>query len=456
MIIKSQISKRIYKLLSLILLTIFIISGCTNESSATQDANNATNNQSNNDDTNNGVNDQDKASVTIQIAHPFGDDIFEERYASLPGLPDHVELESIDWDETKEGLEELFANGIKPDIFNSGSVELLQEYDAITPVDELMDKHDFDVSTIQPSLVAYLESFDKDNKIIGVPDGASYYALYFNKEVFDLFGVDYPDLNESMTWDDTLNLAHQLTGELNGTDYIGLEFHNVDYTAPFNQFGLNLTDPETGDVLITEQPEVQSYFELMQSFFDIPGIDYDALAENECKFCQNEAAMSIGWHGMFTWGWDEPSELDMVDIAPLPVWSEYPDNGPYLLSYPIMISSYSEHQDEAFQILAQYVSEENQKKMAETVSAGPTTTYPDVLESFAAKHPFYEGKNIPAIFALEPAIGEQRQSKKWDGYVDIYGSLEELATTNIDVPTLLRELKEKAEGEIKDKQAQDN
>lgn len=121
-----------------------------------------------------------------------------------------------------------------------------------------------------------------------------------------------------------------------------------------------------------------------------------------------------------------------------------------------MISSYSEHQDEAFQILAQYVSEENQKKMAETVSAGPTTTYPDVLESFAAKHPFYEGKNIPAIFALEPAIGEQRQSKKWDGYVDIYGSLEELATTNIDVPTLLRELKEKAEGEIKDKQAQDN
>lgn len=58
--------------------------------------------------------------------------------------------------------------------------------------------------------------------------------------------------------------------------------------------------------------------------------------------------------------------------------------------------------------------------------------------------------NAPAIFALEPAIGEQRQSAKWDGYVDIGGALNKIATTEIDVPTLLREMEEESEISIKE------
>lgn len=163
--------------------------------------------------------------------------------------------------------------------------------------------------------------------------------------------------------------------------------------------------------------------------------------------------MSVSWHGMFLWGWDEPGESDHMDIAPLPVWPELPETAPYLSSYPIVISSLSDHPDEAFEVLMGYVSEENQLEMSRKVSAGPTTLYPSVQKEFAAEKETYDGKNVEALFKLKPAIGEQRQSAKWDGYVDIGKALNKIATTDIDVPTLLRELKEETNISIENAKA---
>lgn len=418
----------------ILFVSLFIITGCNKESAEQADGEG----ENNGDD------------VTITIAHPFGEEIFKDRYESIEGLPDNIKLDWVTWDETREGLEELFAKGIKPDIFNSGSVELLEEYDAIVPIDDLIDKYDFDTSVIQPSLVAFLESFDDDQKMIGVPDGGSYYALYFNKEIFDLFGVPYPDLDEPMTWSEALELAKQLTAAQNGTDYIGLEFHNNDMSAPLNQFGVNLTDPDSGEVLVAEKPEIQQYFEMIQAYYNIPGMKSEEIAES-CVFCEGRAAMSIAWHGLFIGGWgDDPSVADQIDISPLPVWPKHPDAGPYLSSYPIMVSKLSEHKEEAFQVLMGYMSEENQLAMSKAATAGPATIYPSVQENFAADNEFYDDKNVPAIFALEPAIGEKRQSPKWDDHVEIGEALDKIATGNIDIQTLLRELKDESEISIKE------
>lgn len=446
----------------LVLAALLMIVGCSNnsnkENDKNKDKNAAINTNINKDDDNNveeaNGNDNEeeevKEDVTITIAHPFGEDLFETRYGSIPNLPEHITLDWVQWDESRAGLEELFSQGIKPDIFNSGSVELLKEYDAIIPIDELSEKYDFDTSVIQPSLVTFLESYDDEQRLIGVPDGGSYYALYFNKEIFDIFGEHYPDLDEPMTWSEVLDLARNLTAERNGTEYVGLEFHNNDISAPFNQFGLNLTDPETGAVLVNDKPEVKQYFDMFREYNDIPGINSEDIAQS-CAFCEKKAAMSIAWHGLYLGGWgDDPSIAENMDIAPLPVWPELPNTGPYLSSYPIMVSDLNGNEDDAFQVLVGYVSEENQLAMSKAVSAGPATTYESVQENFAADNEFYDGKNVTAIFALEPALGEQRQSGKWDGYVGIGTALNKIATTDIDVPTLLRELQEEAEISIEE------
>lgn len=416
---------------------LLLVVGCSDNTGKTEEANNE------GEEGNNAI--EDKEEVVITIAHPFGDDIFEDRYLSIEGLSDHITLDHVYWDESREGLEELFADGIEPDIFNTGNVSLLQEYDAVITIDELIERHNFDTSVIQPSLVSFLRSFDESQEMIGVPDGGSYYALFFNEEIFDIFGVPYPDPEKPMTWKETLELSKKLTGERNGIDYIGLEFNGNDMSAPINQFGVNMTDPETGEVLVTEKDEIKSYLELVQDYYNIPGMK-DPKNIEECVFCEERAAMSVSWHGMFLWGWGEdPSNVEHMDIAPLPVWPEKPTTGPYLSSYPIMVSNLTDHPDEAFEVLMGYVSEQNQLAMSRAVSAGPTTLYSSVQDEFAGDNPFYDGKNTDALFVLDPEIGEERQSAKWDGYVPLGDALDKIRTSDTDVPTLLREMKEEAE-----------
>lgn len=424
-------------LLLVLLALLFVMVGCKQETVGSKGSNNE------NPKENNEL--EEKEDVTITIAHPFGEDIFEDRYKTIEGLSDHIDLDFVYWDGSREHLEELFAEGIEPDIFNTGNVELLQEYDAIITIDELIERHDFDTSVIQPSIVSFLESFDDEERMIGVSDGASYYGLFFNKEIFDLFGVPYPDLEKPMTWKEVLELSKKLTAERNGVEYVGLDFSEI--TAPFDQFGVNLTDPETGEVFVADSPEAASYLELIQEYYNIPGMREPENVEN-CTFCEERAAMSIGWHGMYLWGWggeDDPTAVEHMDIAPLPVWPEMSNTSPYLSGWPIMISSLSDNQDEAFEVLMGYVSEQNQLQMSRAVSAGPTTIYPTVQNEFAADNPFYDGKNTDALFILDPQVGEERKSARWDSHVDLNEAVNKLATTNIDVPTLLRELKEEAE-----------
>lgn len=439
-----------------------------NENNSAGENNTQLNNDNSNEESNNNeaneTNDEEgyvseftaENPVSLTIAHPFGEDIFEDRYGIVQEQLPHIDLDMVYFDGTADGLEELFASDIVPDIFNTGSVEMLMEYEAIIPIDELIERHNFDTDIIQPSLVAFLESFDSEQRMIGIPDGASYYALYYNKEVFDMFGEDYPSPNEPMTWDEVLNLARGMTVERDGLQYIGLEFHGNDMTAPINQFAINLTDPDTGEVLVREREEVTRYLDLIEEYYSIPNMN-DEEVVNTCMFCEGQAAMSVGWHGIFLWGelGTESEEVEKFEIAPVPVWPDMPDTGPYLDSWPIMVSSYSEHPNEAFEVLMGYLSEENQLRLASTVSAGPTTLYPTVLENLGAEHPLYQGKNISAITQLEPAVGEQRQSARWDDFVDLDSAIAQLRESGDDVPTVLRKLEEESAAKIAEAKARE-
>lgn len=55
-------------------------------------------------------------------------------------------------------------------------------------------------------------------------------------------------------------------------------------------------------------------------------------------------------------------------------------------------------------------------------------------------------------FPADPAIGEETQSGKWDGYVDFNGALDNLAETDMDIHSILRELKEESEAKISEEQ----
>lgn len=386
--------------------------------------------------------------LAINVAYPWDEEQFNERFLPIEDALVNVDIIYNWYDGTSEGLQELFAAEIVPDIIISApdNIGPLEELDAIFPLDDLVEQVGFDLTRINPALLSLIRGFDSEKRLIGLPDGTGLFALYYNKEIFDLFGESYPDPDQPMTWKETMDLARKMTGERNNQQYIGLEFGGWGSTGdlakvPLREFGVAMTDAETGNVLITEKPEFTTYLELMRDYYNIPGMRDQESLEGD-RFAQRTAAMTIHWHNYFAYGWGDIEYQENMDIAPVPVWEERPNSGPHLGTAAMVVTSYSKNKVTAFKVLEQYLSPENQKSIVSTMASGPAVIDPDVLDNFGVKLDQYKERNTKKVyFSLEPA--EFDHYSHYDRYVPF--DLAKFAESDIDIPTFLREVKEEAE-----------
>src|SRR5699024_7108457 len=139
-------------------------------------------------------------------------------------------------------------------------------------------------------------------------------------------------------------------------------------TAPLEQWAVNPVDPDTGEILLLEEPAFRKFYDLMDRYYNIPGL-YDVETEGDW-FSSGFVGMKVFWHQALLWEDFENME-DSIDIAPLPTWPELPGVHPYLTTTPMIILNDSENVEEAFQVLKEYVSKDNQLKIARTMGTGP-------------------------------------------------------------------------------------
>ncbi|MEK3890000.1 ABC transporter substrate-binding protein [Bacillus sp. FSL K6-3431] len=397
--------------------------------------------------------DENGEEVTVKVLYPWGEDAFQQFIVGTykDALPKNITLECVCVGAQLEPLQEMNAKGIIPDMmFANWGIDDLDELEMLEPVDEYVEKYGVDLSEFNQSVIATYRAMDPEGKdrLIGMPTFVDSVGLFYNKDVFDLFGVPYPDPEKPMTWKELLDLATKLTGERNGVQYRGLEmglgFTSFEATFPLKEFGINLTDPKTGEVLITESPEVKQYLELMQKFYNIPGL-YDPAPEarETDKFAQKTVAMTVSWPGYYRWGLgEEPEESTMIDSAPVPVW-EGEGKGPQAYAHPYVLNKFSENKDAAFQVMLAISKVDSMDPLT-----SPNSEFSDSSEYF----PIYEGKNLQPFFNYESAM-PPKQVSKWDNYVDIPGSLNKLAEGDSDINEFLRVLKEESEIKIKDAMA---
>ncbi|MBO0991610.1 ABC transporter substrate-binding protein [Bacillus sp. SD088] len=385
--------------------------------------------------------------VTIKIAIGWDDQIFDSRFKEIEKKLGNIKIERIPFDTTWGNLEEIFASGVVPDIVVSihyDTIKQLLDDDLIYPLDDLIAQSDFNLEDLNPALVSYARSYDPEGRLIGMPDGVGFKALFYNKDIFDLFGVEYP-IGE-ITWDEAMELAKQMTGERNGQKYMGLVFDEPK--IPIEQWAVNPIDPDTDEVLLTKEPAFKKYYELMDRYYSIPGI-MDVEEEGDL-FAQGFAAMNAGWHQTLLYDWgDLEGTKEHIDIAPLPTWPEKPGVHPYLTTTPMMIMKDSEHVEEAFAILSEYVSKENQLKISRAMASGTVLLDEEIYSQTGAEVPSYKDKNIAAFYELTPA--ELKSQSQWDRLVDY--KLDDFAKSDDDVVTFLRKLQEEIEINIKDEKA---
>lgn len=378
----------------------------------------------------------EKEPVTVTVLVHWTEEMFNERFKEpIEAAFDHITLEQIQGSETKEELEDLFAKGIYPDILFEVSHEDLEYLDLQYDLDELIEKHAYDVDHIQPVFLDSIRAKDKDGRLLGFPYEVIYRALFYNKDIFEKFGQEYP--SDDMSWEEAIALGKKLTGEIDGVNYRGLDIGNPD--IPLTQLSVNKTDPETGEVLL-DQPEFSKYMTLMDEIVDAGEGDNEDFFRGGGRFAEDQTtAMLVEFVQGVNW-WKDAPGLDF-DIAAVPYWSDNPrvnhrvDN-----LIPLSIAPYSEVKDAAFEVIT-YFTEAEYQQWASRNGLGPVSTNVEIQDEFFHDYESARDQNTSAVFA-HPHAAPPEMISRWDSFVDM--KVADYAETNVDRNEWLREIAEES------------
>ncbi len=133
---------------------------------------------------------------------------FEAKYPDIK-----VKVSVLSWTDYWSGLQTRLASGSAPDVFavNGGWLQVFASKNVIKNITPYVDKEKSLLSDIFPMAV---ETFKYKGKIYGLPRDFNTYVVFYNKDLFDKYGVSYPKSNWS--WDDYLATAKALTKDING------------------------------------------------------------------------------------------------------------------------------------------------------------------------------------------------------------------------------------------------
>ncbi|MCR2804685.1 ABC transporter substrate-binding protein [Paenibacillus soyae] len=371
----------------------------------------------------------------------------------------HITLERI-VPPDGTGLPELIVAGQVPDIIYASvnTYYVLEDLDILYPLDELIDKYDFDVSRIKPHILKSITDFsDSGDSLHALPFNDNDTILYYNKDIFDKFGVPYPP-DEQMTWDEALELGRQLTRNDNGTQYIGLEVASGPSHLQ-SSLALGTLDPETGEAIVNT-PEWARVLEFQKKVFEVPGtVQGDTYLYNKDSFIKDRVlAMRPSYIANMVGTLEELRQAgDPInwDIAPVPNFPDALGISKEVNIHSLYISAQSKHKDEAFQVLANILSDEVQTILSRNGRL-PSIANEEIEKQFGADVPDLQGKKIENVFK---ARGVQLHSPhEYEPQVAKYvtEAYKSLALDGVDVNTALRSLEENINAEVARLKAADN
>lgn len=210
-------SKSLKWLAVVFLSVMFLMVGCSEETETSSSEESNGNEQS---DDSNDINKDIEEEVTIDyFTFSPGEQHEKDLKAMIaefekqnPNIKIKYEMASFDDYFTK--LQTRLAGGSAPDTFELNYENFVNyaSKGALLDLDSLIDSDsEFDSSQINQQA---FKAFQYDGKQYGMVESFSNVVLYYNKELFDAAGVEYPTAD--WTWEDELEAAQKLTNKENG------------------------------------------------------------------------------------------------------------------------------------------------------------------------------------------------------------------------------------------------
>ncbi len=161
----------------------------------------------------------------------------------------------------EQKIKVMFAGRVCPDVIFMYPQQLpawahlgaLRDLDELAAADPAFRREDY--------FESMLKTFTYQDTLYGLPKDASAHLLYYNKDLFDRFGVSYPD--ETWDWDAFAQAAKQLTRDVGGDgkiDFFGC--HGLNWMNLLHQAGGRVLSPD-GRRCVLDSPEARTSFRFL-------------------------------------------------------------------------------------------------------------------------------------------------------------------------------------------------
>ncbi|MFE5318454.1 extracellular solute-binding protein [Paenibacillus sp. NPDC056579] len=356
-----------------------------------------------------------KPPEPITLRFFSGDNNFQKRLTSdkVKQKFPHITVEFYAGNTAGGKLEDLIAAGQPPDVYYQGLSGLNNEiikYNMQYDMSELIKKTGFNMNRLDPAYLDIIRAASESlgGTYYGLPVTTFTPVLFYNKDVFDKFGVAYP--KDGMTWDETYELARKLTREDAGIQYKGMTM-NFPYLFDNNQLAAPYLHPKENQAIM-DTDQWRSIFKTFGQFYKLPmskpltdrsrPVEVNDFTKDRISAMHADVTAAIE---------SFPDDFVNWDMVSLPTMAEAPLLNAQLNPRFYYIMSSSKHKDEAFKLIEFLLTDEMQM-MASKTGYGTVLDNEEIRKAYGQDFAKLKGKNTGALYVNKPVkVSPARDAK---------------------------------------------
>lgn len=282
-----------------------------------------------------------------------------------------IKMQLTPWKDYWTKLEASATGGTAPDVFwlNTLHSEIYQEGGILADLTRAAEKSDIGLN--ENYAEAITDSYTIDGKLYAIPKDTGTCALWYNKDLFDKAGVDYP--TDDWTWENMLQASEKLKGNMGeGVYAIGSPVDFEVYSSTiFAAGGTIMTEDKTAPTYT--MPEtlegVQIWIDLIEKGYS-PSIADLTDSSAAIRFEGGRLAMYMGGSYMTTQFANNDEIREKINLVEYPLYNGKEPNMAGGLGYAVYEKS--KQKDAAIDFALWLGSEEAMKiqgEMGSVISA---------------------------------------------------------------------------------------
>ncbi|CAG7613829.1 ABC transporter substrate-binding protein [Paenibacillus allorhizosphaerae] len=341
--------------------------------------------------------------------------------------------------------QDLLTAGDFPDLIFTGirGANTLTDLHIALDLTALIKKYNVDLAKFKPEAMNSIKPYGTNGEIFLLPYTINFYALFYNKDLFDKFGVAYP--KDSMTWDDVTELARKMTRSEDGTQYRGVDSGNVTLTA--RGLSLPFVDTEAKKAVVNND-RWNEVFNTAKAMYTIPGNapSQEQFGKAVTNFFKEKNIAMFPYYTNAVierfaafGGGAQPFQWD---VTTYPSFKEAPGKTAELDPSVFLLSKTSKYKDEAFQVISYLATSEEVQTAAAKQGRLPAIQLNGIESFYGEQITVLKDKNVKGMF--KSATRELPPATKIDDFArnQLNTVFKNIVYNNLDTVTALRTAEE--------------